>query len=463
MKRKYTYNVFLILIAFLVFQGCKQNDWLDKKRDKAQVRPETIKDFQAILDNEDWINGRFTNTGIASSNNIYIQDKDLAAVLVGQQQIYFWGMNPWDNSNGSSTEWNWMYATIEYANIVLDGIEDTKLSGGEVENIKGQAYFFRAMALYNLTSLFCKQFTESTADKEKGLPIRLTSDVNVIVKRSSLKATMDQIIADCKAAIAKLNDKQSFITRPSKSAAYALLSKIMLNNGYYADALENAEHSLEKNSSILDFNNGTVSLNQTYRFPANGVGNDEILFFAYSGLNSIVRPTTTTRGTIDTSFMKSYSDNDLRKTFFYIKSGSTYKFRGNYTGNFYNFCGLATNEVYLIKAECQARASNTKEAMLTLNALMRKRYKSGTFIELTANTVEESLKMVLQERRKELAFTGNIPWEDIRRLNLHPETQITLTRSINGKLYTLSPNSARYALPIPDSEIRLSGIEQNDY
>ncbi|MGJ1241761.1 RagB/SusD family nutrient uptake outer membrane protein [Sphingobacterium sp. UME9] len=463
MKKKYFYSMLFTLIVLFIIQGCKQSEWLDEKRDKEQVRPETAKDFQAILDNTEWINGRFINTGIATSNNVYIQDKDFASVSPLERQIYLWSMNPWDNANGSSGEWDWMYATIEYANIVLDGIEEAKISGEEIENIKGQAYFYRAIALYNLASLFCKQYTELTAGNEKGLPIRLTSDVNAIAQRSSLKTTMDQIISDCKTAITKLKVQQTVITRPGQAAAYALLSKILLNNGDYAAALENAEHSLSKKSNILDFNSGTVSLNQTYRFPAKGVGNEEIIFFAYSGMNGIIRPTTNTRGTVDTALMKMYDDNDLRKTFFYIKSGSTYKFRGNYTGNFQNFCGLATNEVYLIKAECQARASKTIDAMSTLNMLLKKRYKTGTFVDLTANSSDEALSLILQERRKELPFTGNIPWEDIRRLNLDPKRQVRLTRVINGQTYTLTPNSARYALPIPDFEIRLSGIEQNDY
>lgn len=400
---------------------------------------------------------------MASSNNIFIQDKDFSAVIPGQQQIYYWGMKPWDNSDGTSTEWNWLYATIEYANIVLDGLNELKLSGSEVENIKGQAYFFRAVSLYNLTSLFCNQYNESTAENENGLPIRLNSDVNLIVGRSNLRETMNQVISDCRASIATLYEEQSVTTRPNKAAAYALLSKILLNNGNYQGALENAEQSLLRKSGLLDFNNDIVSLTETYRFPTNGIGNNEILFFAYSGLNGIVRPTTTTRGTVDTALIKMYSDNDLRKSFFYIKSGNFYKFRGNYTGNFYNFCGLATNEVYLIKAECLARASKTEEALLTINTLLKKRFKTGLYTDLTSNNAQETLTLILNERRKELPFTGNITWEDLRRLNLDPLRKVTLSRTINGQVYTLNSNSPRYALPIPDFEIRLSGIEQNDY
>ncbi|QIH33501.1 RagB/SusD family nutrient uptake outer membrane protein [Sphingobacterium sp. DR205] len=464
MERKLTYYTLFILLAIIGFQGCKQKDWLDEKRDKSQVRPETVKDFQAILDNVSWINGRFTNAGIAASNNVYLLDKDYATLLDREKQIYSWGMKPWDNTNGSAMEWDYGYAIIEYANIVLDGLSELKISGPEVENLKGQAYFYRAIGLYNLTTLFCRQYNPVNAGSEQGLPIRLTSDVNIIIQRSSLKATMDQVINDCDEAISKLDEIQSVTTRPSKPAAYALQAKIRLNNGDYTGALTSAENALKIKSSILDFNSSQVSLNNTYRFPANGIGNEEILFFAFATMNgNIVRPTTTTKGIVDSTLIKSYEDNDLRKTYFFIKSGTTYKFRGNYTGNFNNFSGLATNEVYLIKAECLARTSKTNEAISTLNTLLKKRYKAGKFVELTASSPEDAINLILRERRKELPFTGNIPWEDIRRLNLDQKRQTTLSRVINGQTITLTPNNARYALPIPDAEIRLSGIEQNTY
>jgi len=37
----------------------------------------------------------------------------------------------------------------------------------------------------------------------------------------------------------------------------------------------------------------------------------------------------------------------------------------------------------------------------------------------------------------------------------------TVTHVINGVTYTLLPNDKRYALPIPDQEIQLTGIPQN--
>ncbi|HEY0177744.1 MAG TPA: RagB/SusD family nutrient uptake outer membrane protein, partial [Pedobacter sp.] len=69
------------------------------------------------------------------------------------------------------------------------------------------------------------------------------------------------------------------------------------------------------------------------------------------------------------------------------------------------------------------------------------------------------LRIVLQERRKELIMRG-IRWMDIKRLNKEG-ANITLTRKLNGNVYTLPANDLRFALPIPDDVIAFSGMKQN--
>jgi len=68
---------------------------------------------------------------------------------------------------------------------------------------------------------------------------------------------------------------------------------------------------------------------------------------------------------------------------------------------------------------------------------------------------------LIQERRKELPFSGNLPWEDLRRLNQEPNFAKTLTRMLNGETFSLPPGDNRYVYPIPENEISLSGIQQN--
>jgi len=71
------------------------------------------------------------------------------------------------------------------------------------------------------------------------------------------------------------------------------------------------------------------------------------------------------------------------------------------------------------------------------------------------------LKIILDEKRKELPFTGNSRWEELRRLNKEQAFAKTLTRFVNNQTYTLAPNDNRYVWPIPDQEIRLTGMAQN--
>lgn len=67
---------------------------------------------------------------------------------------------------------------------------------------------------------------------------------------------------------------------------------------------------------------------------------------------------------------------------------------------------------------------------------------------------------ILEERRKELILRG-VRWGDIKRLNVIEPT-IALTRTVGNEMYQILPNSPRYALPIPNDEIVMSGIEQNE-
>ena len=79
---------------------------------------------------------------------------------------------------------------------------------------------------------------------------------------------------------------------------------------------------------------------------------------------------------------------------------------------------------------------------------------------VTVTDADELLRIILQERRKELLFRS-LRWTDLRRLNKDSRFAVTLTRKLNNDTYTLPPNDARYVLPIPQQEIEESGIQQN--
>jgi hypothetical protein len=454
-----------ILCSCCLAASCsKQDEWLDAKSNKSDVVPKTLQDFQGILDNFYYMNYAFPGIGLVGADNYYLTDDNYNAVSQSERNAYTWQKDIYQGEK--SYDWNSGYQTIEYCNLILNGLEKiTRTSGNEAayDNVKGSALFYRAYAFYTLAQLFCKPYAAASAAADLGLPVRLTWDVNEVSVRGTVAQTYEQMVSDAKTAIDLLPVKPQFIMRPSRPSANGLLAKIYLTMEDYANAGLYANSSLEDYSTLLDYNSSIISLGAPWRFPPYP-GNPEITFYAYqNGFFTVYPYSTGGLGYVSPELYQSYSDNDLRKTVLYINNGNGHvQFEGTYAGTFSNFCGIATNEILLIRAESYARQGKAAEAIADINTLLEHRYVTNTFTPLAPGTADAALVTVLQERRKELPFTGQLRWEDLRRLNKDPKFAVTLTRQVNGQTYTLPPNDPRYVYPIPDNEIQLSGIPQNE-
>lgn len=462
MKTKLVYITILLSVSFCL-TGCeKMDEWLDTKRQKEQVSPETLKDFQAILDAFFQIHNIFPTFGLVGADDIYLTDQGFAGSDEIDRNAYIWNQEIWVNDNADS--WNASYQVIFKSNVVLEGMGKLQVDQDQQQiynDIIGQALFYRAIFCYNLAQLFCKPYSTTTASTDLGLPLRLTSDANYIAKRSSVKETYEQMVKDAEDAMELLPINSLNNRRPNRAAAYALLAKIYLCMEEYEQARGYADLSLQLHDSLLDFNSDYVSTSLTYRFPYEPFDHPEITFYAQGTSSFSVAPLPFTLGIVDSVLYEQYDEFDLRKVIFFEIDNDFPQYRGAYTGSYANFCGIATNEVYLIRSECNARLSNIPSAIADLNTLLRHRYVTGEFGDHGLMDQEEALRLILTERRKELIGVSNIRWEDLRRLNKDERFKITLRRVINGETYSLEPHSNRYILPIPDNEIQLSGIEQN--
>jgi hypothetical protein len=159
-----------------------------------------------------------------------------------------------------------------------------------------------------------------------------------------------------------------------------------------------------------------------------------------------------------------YATNDRRRPCFYTVQADGVTFKGNYAIRNTPFNGLATDEIFLIRAECAARADNVTAAMKDLNDLLRTRWTkvSGvtTYVDQVAADGQDALNRILTERRKELVIRG-VRWTDMRRLNRDDRFKTTITRIVQGTTYTLEPGSYKYVFPIPDDVIAATGMQQN--
>lgn len=454
---------FIIYVLLVFVVACsKQNEWLDAKKQKEMVIPETTKDFQAILDQFPFIHKALPIFGLVGTDDFILNDIDYDRCAEDIRNGYIWNKNVWSADNAPN--WTQGFQVIMYANVVLDGLAvSTTIPSNSTQaaDIRGQAYFYRALFYHELAQLFCNAYS-SNADHDLGLPLRLTSDVNIIEQRSSLSKTYEQILSDALKASQLLPEKSINNRRPSKVAAFAILAKTYLVMGDYKNALKYAEEALKLKNTLLDFNSGYATLAKTYRFPTNPFDHPEIIFFATGVGYLSVMPATAAEATINEELYNSYESMDVRKELFYsINTAQQIKYRGSYTGTNANFAGLATNEIYLISAECFARDGKNEMALQRINSLLQNRYKTDQYIPVTINDNETLIRFILQERRKELIGVGILRWADLKRLNRETRFQKTITRQIKGKNYLLEPNSPLYALPIPNNEVQFSGLTQN--
>jgi hypothetical protein len=205
-------------------------------------------------------------------------------------------------------------------------------------------------------------------------------------------------------------------------------------------------------SALQNFNDLTLKLPLYSSFSP-----EDIYHTTFNGYTTLVT------GLVDTNLYNSYNANDLRLKFYFYYDGGEGGYIGLYHRDFKRnyYDGIATNEIFLTRAECYARGGYVTAALSDLNTLLANRFVTGTYVPYSTSNADSALAIILIERRKELWLTG-VRWTDLRRLNKDPRFAVTLSRILNGITYTLPPNDPRYALPIPDNEIELSGIQQNE-
>ncbi len=464
MKKLYILNniiipiITLYFLAFLLGSCKKQQEWLEIKPNLNNITPERLSEFQALLDYE----FNYTSKGILtaiSAAPYYLTDDQFNAISIGFiRNTYLWKKEIFEGR--SNTDWENNYSLISISNICLEGISKIPISplNHQVYNqVKGTALFIRAHANFNLLQAFAKPYDANTADKDLGIIIKLSSAIDEKVERASVRKCYDQILADLNEAVKLLPNQIEPKIRPTSIATKALLARIYLVLENWNLAAQMANEALAGYSFLMDFN--TISTTANISFPTFQNKNPEVIF--YSELISSGYFTSNS-SFIDSTLYQSYQNNDLRKYIFYRLNNNRPIFKGFYTGKSTTpFGGIATNEIYLIRAESLARMGDFTGAMNLLNSLLQKRWRTGTFTPLTASNADEALIKIITERRKELPFTGHIPWIDLRRLNKDPRFSRTLKRIIDNTTYQLLPNSPNYVFPIPDEEIRLTGIPQN--
>lgn len=161
--------------------------------------------WQSVSDARNFKNGLYNELragqgGFYVTTSEYQSDLFHASYSFGNNggDLYAWTFTP--GQGNISAIWAHYYSIIANANNILSNIDKVVAKDDaekkELNNIKGEAYFIRAIAYHTLVLRFTENYDKAKANALLGLPLVETVDVNAKPARSTLKETYDFILSD---------------------------------------------------------------------------------------------------------------------------------------------------------------------------------------------------------------------------------------------------------------------------
>jgi len=352
--------------------------------------------------------------------------------------------------------WVACYNAANAANAVIETVPDLNdVSDGEKARLLGVAYFVRGLAHFDLLRQFGEFYD---LNSEFGIPLKLSStkeDDLSEIERSTVAASYDQIEQDLTEAMNRLGEGTPF--EASQSAAEALLARMHLYKGEYAEARAMADLVISKKEAELNDEGLTleqVNYNNIYSEEGSIESIFEINFIQLEDGNSYaaemyVSPPEVSVSEDLVSFFNDRGEGDRAELFDVTSTGLTrcIKYGSGQTDDGGNTIVVRLSEIYLIRAEAAALESggNPNAGLADINTV-RNRAGLGNITNISSNA--ELFEVLADERRAEFAFEGQY-WFDIARYDL-----LNSRRGLED---------FRKVYPIPFREVNISDgtLEQN--
>lgn len=332
--------------------------------------------------------------------------------------------------------WLDSYSTINRANNVLSALSVVDEASREV--VEGEARFIRGVTYFSLINLFAKTWGDGDNNANPGVPLVITPTRAITTEdyrtRASVQAVYTQIIEDLTKAETLLpaTEESDDASRATRIAASAMLSRVYLMQGRYAEARDAANKVIANGARSLEGSFADV-------FATGGESNEIIFRLAVSdqagvnNMNTFYAPVAAQgRGDIyvTNKHLGLYEANDDRGDFFVEESGLV--FSNKFSDQFADVLVVRLAEMYLTRAECNQRLGAAVGAtpLADVNVI---RTRAGLGALGTVN-----LAAILKERKLELAFEGN---------------QIDDAKRTKTSVGALPFNDNKLVLPIPQREI----------
>jgi len=347
------------------------------------------------------------------------------------------------SSNEVADLWNSSYNQIYGANAVIEGVaKSASLARGDKDRLTGEALFVRALVHFYLLQCF------------GDIPYVTTTDYNLnrSVTRQPESIVYGLLMADLEQAAALLPEAytEAGRVRPNKWAATALLARVYLYDGLWAEASNAASAVLNQTGlygmeTDLDRTFLIESRSTIWQLMANSAGGN-----TYQGQTFIFLSGPPTVSALAPNLMAAFEPGDQRKAHWAKEVAGedgeiwyhAYKYKENSsTGSSKEYSVvLRLSELYLIRAEARAQQGELIGAKEDLDVVR----SAAGLAPTAAITQTEILTAILAERRVELFTEYAHRFFDLKRA---------------GKLDAVLPStkpgwdSTDSLLPVPATEL----------
>lgn len=398
----------------------------------------------------------------ASNSNRYINQQTYSTTINDANVSGLWGGT---GATGGTVSFISVgcYTIILRANNVINS---EIASSTNIDQYKGEAYASRALMYFELIRFFAKPYTDNP--DAPGVPLVLVYNKDYLAPKSSVKEIYTQIVKDLNEAIRLMTSTTANSAQFSKYAAKALLAKVYLTMGDYANAKTTAEDVINNSgftvvtaaahtaywASAAPRTDKVETLFEVSSDATNNAGTDALAYiYSQSGYGDMMAAK---------DLYNSYASTDVRIA--YLKK----KFRGGedaWTVEKYSNVSnlsekdevkvLRLSDVYLIAAEASYSSGNEADAKKYVNYIAVRRTTSFTGYTSTGTAL---LNDILSERKKELAFEGD-------RLHTLNRLKLPIVRNTDYPVSarTIPYGDFRRILPIPQDELNANpNIQQNE-
>lgn len=438
----YQYKYGLMVLSMLVLNSCKK-EFLDVVP-KGQLVAETTADYNLLMNSSDLYVYDFAGgwqVMAMMGDDVSAEDSYFNSASPQSQNAFNYKADI-HRAQDQTFDINLYMSNLYLCNKVINEIDAS--TGGTPEQkkeLKSEALANRAWIYFQLINAYAKPFSAATSDQDPGFPIIKVADLNLgPFKRGTVSEVYGFIISDFKEAIQNLPVQSAFATRFSKPAAEGLLAKVYLFMGRNSEALALFNSAFAdivaqtRPARLYDYNAEFAAGGKFDPIGDNGPNNSPGI--NYNDVTESVLARTFYNGpylgnefgndflVLSAKARALFGNADLRLNFYGAffpystpnPSGRLSKYAVNYSK-----FGLQLSELYLLRAETNARLGNLPEAVADVLYLRLHRMPSeAAVLPASATVTKEALvNFIFEERVREFAAEG-YRWFDMRRRSADP-------------------------------------------